>query len=121
MKTRVKKDELLTIIRKNRNEHREIFEEALDGYKKKMITYLESMIVELRKGNRISHHISLIQPIDQTKEYDRAIKMFEMSVDDIVELDEESFANFVLDDWSWKDNFINSNSVYSAKAANWRK
>lgn len=111
----------LEIVRNNREQHREIFEEALEGYRQKMIVHLNLMIEEIRKGNRVEHSIRLPQPVDQTKEYDRAIKMLEMSVDKEVELDETSFANFIMDDWSWSDQFLMTNSNYSAKAASIRK
>jgi hypothetical protein len=116
-KVRLNKSELLAIIKKNRAEHRDIFTEALEGYKQKMLALLNEMIDEIKKGKRVEHMIRLVQPTDQTKEYDRAIRMLEMSVDDIVELDEETFANLVLDDWSWSHQFYNSNAQYSMKAA----
>ena len=112
-KVRIKKSELLTAVKKNRENHRTIFLEALDGYKKEMTSRLESMLVDIRHGKRISHSISLPQPMDQTKEYDQAIKMLEMSVDEIIELDDESFRNLVMDDWRWKEQFSASNIAYS--------
>lgn len=118
MKTvKVKKAELLEILQKNRAEHRAIFEEALRGYRTQMVDYLDQAIKQIKAGQRISHHISLVQPVDQTKEYDRAIKMCEMSVDDVIELDQRAFASFVMDDWDWMDQFLHSNASYSTAAS----
>jgi len=38
--------------------------------------------------------------------------MLELSVEDVIEIDDTTFNQLVLDDWNWKDNFISSNSLY---------
>lgn len=115
--TRVKKTELMEKLLANRSEHRAIFEEALEGFRTQVIQEAERIIREAKAGKRFNHKISLVQPIDQTREYDRAIKMIEMSVDEIIELDEHKFQCLVMDDWSWKSNFLASNAGYSKLAA----
>lgn len=117
----VKKSDLLEIVKKNRVEHREIFEEAVIGYREKMLALLTEMIEDIRKGKQVEHVIRMVQPVDQTRDYDRAIRMLNMSVDDTVELDEDTFANLVLDDWSWSRQFYTANSNYSPKAASSQK
>lgn len=113
---RVNKIELLEIVKKNREQHKEIFDEAVIGYRKQLLEYLESMVVDVKLGKKINHHINLQYPVDETKEYDRVVKMLEMSQDEIIELDSVSFANFVMDEWSWTDMFTNTNACYSQKA-----
>lgn len=111
-----KKAELLEIIRTNRDNHKAIFEEALDGYKKLVIEKLEDSLKRARNGQKVNLYFNLLEPINQTKDYNRIIKMLEMTVDDIIELDEASFSQYVMDDWSWKQNFLTSNAMYSATA-----
>lgn len=113
---KVKKDELLSILKKNRAEHREIFEEASERFREEVVKALEERLADARKGKRISLSINLVQPMDQTREYDQAIQMCQMSVDDVIELSHESFRCYVLDQWHWRDQFIASNSNYSEKA-----
>lgn len=113
---KVKKSELLDILRKNREEHRETFLEALDGYHKAAMKALADRVQEAKDNQRISLTFHLEQPTDQTKEYDRIIKMLEMSVDDEVELTQKEFANYVMDDWSWMHQWLASNSRYSESA-----
>lgn len=115
-KVKVKNEQLLAILKTNRESHREIFLEALDGYKQEVLNLLDGMIKDIKNGKKISHHIALVQPMDQTKEYDRAIKMLEMSVDSEVELDETQFSELVMDEWNWTNNFLASNVNYSSKA-----
>ncbi len=112
----LKTSELLEILKKNRAEHREIFEEAMEGFRKQVIELFEHRLDEARQGREINLKINLVRPADHTKSYDRAIRMCEMHQGDTVELSNEGFANFVMDDWHWTDQFMASNSPYSSKA-----
>lgn len=114
---RVNKADLLKIVQSNRNNHRKIFQEAQEGFKKEVIKQLEMRLTDAKNGKRINGSFHLEAPIDQTREYDRVISMLNMSVDDIVELDEESYAQYVLDQWAWRHSFLMSNSAYSGTAA----
>ncbi len=49
------------------------------------------MMDEVKNRRPVKHHNSLVQPVDQTKEYDRAIKMLEMCVDETIELSGAEF------------------------------
>lgn len=112
----VNKGELLDILRKNRDAHRAIFEEALEGYRKKVVEVLEERLEEARKGRKWDVYVHLTQPEDHTRDYTVAIDMLTMSLSDTAELDEQSFRSFVKDDWQWKRQFLASNSLYSATA-----
>jgi hypothetical protein len=112
----IKKDEVLSVLKANRTNHRKIFEEALEGYKKKMIETLENSLADARAGKLTTLHISLPKPQDQTRDYDRAIKMLEMSIADSVTLSEQDFACYIQDDWMWKRQFLTSNAFYSGSA-----
>jgi len=110
---RLKRKELLEKVKGNRANHRAVFEKALEGYRKAAIKELEKMLDEAKKGLRISREVRLVEPMDQTREYDRVIKMLEMSMDDIIELDERGFSQYVMDDWSWKANFLETTNPYT--------
>lgn len=113
---KVNRIELLDVVKKNRDNHRKIFEEAVVGYREQAIKELGAHLKEARAGGRIRRTVTLVQPIDQTIEYDRAIKMLEMSVDDTVTLDEHTFQCLVMDDWGWKKTFLSANAMYSKTA-----
>jgi len=114
---KVKKEELLTILKKNRENHRVIFLEALDGFRKKAIVEFEKQLEAAKAGKKFDVYINLTLPHDQTKDYDRAIGMLSMSVEDVIELSEHEYQQYVMDDWSWKMNFLTGNSTYSGTAA----
>lgn len=109
----VNKAELLKKVHENRSTHREIFLKAQEGYRKKFIEVLEQRLYDAKNGKQFEAVIALQEPMDMTKEYDRVISMLEMSVDDEVELDQKEYAAYVMDDWSWKRQFVTSNAAYT--------
>jgi len=115
-KITVKKADLLAALRKNREEHRAIFEEALEGYRTQAIALLEDRLRMLHKGQPMSVAFELPEPQDQTKDYDRVIRMMELSVEDEISLSEADFAQYVMDDWKWQRQFLVSNRGYSVRA-----
>jgi len=112
----VKRDELLETVRKNRDTHRKIFLEAVEGFRAKAIELLEARLADARAGRRISVRFNLPTPVDQTREYDRVIRMLEMSVDIHVALTQSEFAQYVMDEWGWKHQFSSVNSAYTMSA-----
>lgn len=110
---RVKKQELLVTLRKNRADHYKVFVEALEGYRVEAIALLEKSLLDAKAGKRIRQTISFTEPINQTKEYDRTIGMLEMSVDEEVVLSSNEYQNYVMDIWSWSGQFLMANAKYS--------
>lgn len=113
----VKKDELLATLKANRDAHRKIFEEALEGYRTEAIRLLEEHIDRIKSGKPKRVYVTIPYPEDHTEDYDNAIAMLEMDIGDTIQLDEESFLHYVRDQWQWKRQFLTSNAFYSATAA----
>ena len=116
-KIRVNKAKLLATLEDNRSKHRQIFEEACDGFQRAVIKELETQLKRAKDGIRQTIVVNIPAPIDQTKEYDRAIAMLKMSIDTEVLLSEQDFQCYVLDDWKWKQLFLTSSRAYSQRAA----
>jgi hypothetical protein len=114
-KVTVKKDELLTAIRKNREEHRGMFLEAQKGYRESVIEELDKMLADARTGKDYRVFVGLTAPSDHTKDYDRVIHMLEMSTADEVSVTERQFSQFVLDEWGWKGDFVATSANYINK------
>jgi hypothetical protein len=112
----VKKDDLIEVVKKNRAEHRAIFEEAVIGYQTQCLELLEEHIKRLKKNSKYRVAINLPIPEDHTADYDRALTMLGMSVHDEIEMSEHDFAQYVMDDWGWQRAFLASSSNYSAMA-----
>ncbi|MCK5308959.1 MAG: hypothetical protein KAJ73_10130 [Zetaproteobacteria bacterium] len=109
----VKKEELLAVLKANREKHRAIFEEALEGYRAEVVARLDAALKDAKAGKKIVTNIRMIEPMDQTGDYDRIIRMVEMEVDHEVDLDENSFRMYVMDDWAWKEQFLTANLGYT--------
>lgn len=109
----VKKDELIEIIRKNMSAHEAKMEQAVEGYWKK-VTEASNELVEKVKSRKkvrpISIHIP--KPESHVDDYETAIKMLKMHQGETLCVDETTFRNFVLDQWSWSARWKMSNSGY---------
>jgi hypothetical protein len=110
----VSKAELLTILEKNREQHKKDAEDALNGYyieaKEKFLNALEA----IRERKDIPH-INLFKPVSHVEQYDRAIGMLKMHVNDTVTLSMEEYASYVDDEWDWKHQWQLSNTAYLSK------
>ncbi len=112
--------EVLKALRENRSKHKQIVDEAKEGYSQKAADLLKKKLDEvLASSGRFIEPLkfSIPLPVDQTKAYDVAIKMLELSQEPIIELTAQQVQHFVLDDWEWKGEFMTSNKMYSATAA----
>ena len=101
----MKKEELRRILEENRGEHRQLFEEAHDAFREKLIQSLESRLDAARNGGAVELQLGLIEPVDHSDEYERALGMLSYEIADEVTLQQHEFAQLVEDDWGWKQNF----------------
>jgi hypothetical protein len=104
-------------VTKNRDNHRTIYEESFQKYRDMAIAELEQMLAEAKAGKKVRRSIQLTPPMNQTKDYDRVLKMLDMTTDEIVVLSEDDFAQYVMDEWRWKEQFSQINSTYSVRAS----
>ena len=112
---KVDRTELLDIVRKNKVKHVKEFEESVKDYKKAAVKVAKEH-VELAKTGELDQIAKIRampqKPASYEKDYDRAIRMLELSVEDTIELEEDIFNQLVLDEWHWKNAFVASNSLY---------
>ena len=113
---KVRTADLKAELIKNKTTHTELYTKAFAKFSDYAIEALQAALLEAKTGRGIKLHFDLPVPHDHTAEYDRAIKMVEMSVDENLELTEQEFAMLVMDDWGWKQQFTASNSRYGVNA-----
>lgn len=111
---RVPKDKLLTQLQENRDAHRSLFEEAMEGYKVESIKILEDHIDRIKGNEPKKVAVSLPLPEDHTDDYNRVIQMVEWSMDDEVWLTGYEFDQYIRDNWAWKEQFLTTASHYGA-------
>jgi hypothetical protein len=109
---RVNRDEFITVVQRNRDAHRDVFERALEGYRERWIQELETRLADIRRGGQVDQYFRLPEPEDHTDDYDRILTMAAMSVDEELRFSEEEFAQYVMDQWSWKREFARTTAQY---------
>jgi hypothetical protein len=114
--SKVKKAELLAAVKQNREGHRQEFLTAQEGWRKLYIEELDRQLAAARDGKQFKQIISFPAPEDHTKDYDRVIRQLEMEQEEVLEIFEDEFAKFVMDDWAWKAQWGASTAAYMAEA-----
>ena len=110
---KVNKEDLLATLEENRVKHVADFKEAMVEYRKAAATELTAMLKQAKsKTEKITRAIKAPEPVSYEKSYATAIRMLNMSVDDIIELDEQEFKQYVEDAWTWQASFTSNTLMY---------
>lgn len=107
--------ELLEIVRANKLKHMAEFEESVADYKNLVLqiaaaNHKLAKTGDLEEFKKIKHHPTA--PTSYEASYARAIRMLELSVEDVVEIEEHVFNQLVLDEWEWKRGFVAASAMY---------
>lgn len=133
----IERSKLLEAITENKKTHDEIHENALQGYYKRVKEEIQKRIdlltplkesfqktlseVHPETGIAVAlnteHQYSLFNlgvpfPSNHSDDYNRAIRMVELSAHELFSLSEKEFAQYVMNDWAWRQDFLASNSLY---------
>lgn len=117
---KMQRKELLNIVQDNKTKHIKEFNEAVEDYKALVLQIATENVKLAKSGNltefkKIKQHPSA--PTSYEDNYKRAIRMLELSIDDVIEVEEDVFNQLVLDEWHWTHNFITSNAMYKSAGA----
>lgn len=117
MEVTVNRDELVERIVNAREEHKVMYEKALAGWIKKMQEASKAVIIRVEKNDLKAfpkEFRSLMQmPSLHLDDYDQALEMLRMSVSSTITLGPEDFDQLVLGNWSWREDWENTNSLYA--------
>lgn len=110
---KVDKQTVITFLKNNREKHIALFAENYKKYRELCISYLSRRLDEskLNKRFQIYDGCTPEEPSCYISQYDLAIEMLEMSVDEQVELNVQDFKKYIKDEWDWSYNFYNSSSA----------
>ena len=114
---KLNKNELLVIVRENKEKHMAEFLESVEDYKAAVFKISKANLKlassgDLENFKKISHIPGA--PKSYENDYARAIRMLELSVDDVIELEDDVFNQLVLDEWTWKMSFSTANASYKS-------
>lgn len=114
-KIRVSKARLLTKLKENRDIHIKEYEEVYDEYQVDVIAKMKKLLSAAKKVNRLKEidtRVGLNPPRSNETDYNMAIKMLEFSIDDELEITQNEFEQYVLNEWDWTRQFANSKLTY---------
>jgi len=107
--------ELIKKLKENREKHYENFETALVVYRKKVIEVLDEALEAARTGKEYKTYFNLVRPENMLDEYDEVIGMLEMSLgttSSTIELTQDQYRNYVVDNWAWSGTFASNTLSY---------
>lgn len=95
---KIKVADLIAKLKDNRDSHTKLYNDAMEGYYVDTEKKLRKKISDL-KAQKIVASFSVSVPKDHTPDYDRLIKMLEMSTDTELVISSQDFNRYVLDEW----------------------
>lgn len=108
-----KKQELLDALKLNREKHLAEYREAFQGWREAVRARLVVLLDEVVTSDEDwIPSIGYPKPTSHVDDYDRVLRMLQMSVEDAITLREDQFACYVLDDWHWKGDHRAVSSAY---------
>lgn len=107
--------ELLAIVKQNATKHVADYDEAVEDYKVAVAKLAKANLKlantgDLEQFSKIKSIPS--RPQNYADNYSRAIRMLELSVEDVIEVEEHIFNQLVLDEWGWKQQFVAQSALY---------
>lgn len=111
---KLKKHELLEVLKRNSEKHLDDIAEALTLRRDEMHEYFTNQINKMDRDDEYEpkENINFPKPVDSSDDYSKAIRMVEMTQDDIIELNENQFDKLVMDNWDWKQSLITTSAIY---------
>lgn len=123
-KDKFRKSDVIARLKENRAKHATDYEESMEGYREKALAEIEKAITTLGKlhtevgtGKEFvltPVYFSLKEPESHLDDYDQMIDLFEMIVDEEIELDTSEFTRYMRDNWEWAQEFRTVNAAYKA-------
>jgi uncharacterized protein YktB (UPF0637 family) len=110
-KIMIKKEEIITALYRHRTNHIKEYALAKKAFKKKALRELARATKAIEKGElRLS--IQMVSPVRQVEYFDNVIKMFKSEVASTVELSQQEYNEYVLNQSNVIQQSRVSNSAY---------
>ena len=108
----INKDELLPIVIENKQKHDNIYNAAVSGYWEKAEEILNTKLDKVKKHEQIDNSLGLTYPSDYSNDYNRVIRMLELSAENKIILSSNEFDCYVRNQWVWRNSFLGTNTNY---------
>ena len=108
---KVNKKQLIDKIRENKKNHVEEYAKAVVAYKEEALRQLADLTQKVNEG-ALKIALNLTTPVDNSTNYDKIIEMFEWEVEEVVELEQSEFIEYVQDETEFAMAAKFSNTMY---------
>jgi hypothetical protein len=109
---KVNKSNLIDKVKENKANHIKQYEEAKVAYRHEAAKQLRNLKKELNDGD-LDLELKLVTPVDNSKNYDDIVDMFQWEEDNLVELSQSEFTEYIQDKTSFANEARFSNTYYS--------
>jgi len=108
---KVQKFDLIAKIKENKENHTKEYAKAVDAYREEALRQLRTQLERVEEG-ALDAKLDLITPVNNTNNYDKIVEMFEWEVEDVVELEQNEFQEYVQDTTEFAVRAKMSNMMY---------
>ncbi len=115
---KIDKAALIERVKENRDRHDREYQEAVGGYKSRLVFVLTRMLEAAKRKEDVDHTIDMEVPQDHSGEYEKALSIMEWEQNDTLHLSVTEFERYVLDAWPWKKHFTEVHASYIAPQPN---
>lgn len=114
---KMNREQLLEIVRENKEKHITAYIESVEDYKTAVLKIAKTNL-KLAKTGDLTQIAQLKKfpshPISYEDNYTKAIRMLELSVEAVIDVEEHIFNQLVLDEWGWKQQFVTASALYKS-------
>jgi len=113
----VSRKQLLECLYENLEVHKREFAEAQTEFKERLLADLKKAtekVEGMTPEKLATFRFTFQYPQSHVAEYEGIIEMLEMSVDENINLDSESFKAYVKNEWSWSRGFEATKMLYKS-------
>jgi len=116
----VERQKLLDHLKRNRETHLAMHNEAMEGYCINAKKCLNNMQQELEENPTKFDHNKYLKELERPKfygqQYNRAISMLEWSTEEKITINHNQFDSWIRDKWGWKKEWLVLNSLHRSRA-----
>ena len=112
-KVKVNKEDLISILKTNRDQHGKDYNDAVGGYLMTVEAELKKTLRKVRKGEEFDLYFrDLSKPDSHVKEYNDVIDMLSVSKDDDVNISMEDYLKYYKNEWNWCVSWSSQNTGF---------
>lgn len=107
------KAKILETLRINAETHKKEFKELLEKNTEHVKTEIQKVAQSVGYPDLTQVNAALrAKPTDHSRDYERMIKILEMTTQEEIELTGSEFERYIEDEWDWKDTFLSNKMTY---------